>query len=53
MKDIIVRKAPVVLREQLMEVEGKYGVLSKEIEGYKEKEERFVQRVEHIKVTLK
>jgi 7-cyano-7-deazaguanine synthase in queuosine biosynthesis len=53
LRDIIQRKAPVILREQLQEMEAKYGVMSKELEGYKDKEEKFVQRVDHIKFTLK
>ena len=52
-KEIIVRKASVVLREQYLQLEEDYGVLMDELKQLRDKEDRFLQRVQHVKISLK
>ena len=52
-KEIIVRKAPVILREQYIQLENDYNVLVQQLRDFQDKEDRFVDRVQHVKATLK
>ena len=52
-KEIIIRKASVVLRDQYIKLENDYNEVMQQLQEYKDKDDRFIQRVHHIKMTLK
>lgn len=52
-KDIMLKKASGILREQFQELEVLYNNSLKKLKEYKEKDERFVERVETVKYSLK
>ena len=52
-KEIIIRKASVVLREQYIQLETDYNEVLQQLQELKDKDDRFIQRVNHIKMTLK
>jgi len=52
-KEIIIRKASVVLREQYIQLETDYNEALQQLQELKDKDDRFIQRVNHIKMTLK
>ena len=49
----MLKKASGILREQYQELEETHAKMVKELKEYKDKDERFLKRVEAVKITLK
>lgn len=49
----MLKKASGILREQYQELESAHNKVLKELKEYKEKDEKFIARIEAVKHTLK
>lgn len=52
-KELMLKKASGILREQFQELEKVHAQASKDLKMYKEKDEKFLERIEAVKMTLR